>query len=91
MLTDKVDNRRDAFIEELLSSNFTTFFAATHPKYSTANKAFRFSPTPLSAAVPYSWKYQDARAKLFALGNLLTVDEAERRNINFVNPVSREA
>jgi gentisate 1,2-dioxygenase len=86
VLTDKVDNRRDAFIEELLSSNFTTYFAATHPKYSTANKAFRFSPTPLSAAVPYSWKYQDARAKLFALGNLLTVDEAERRNINFVNP-----
>ncbi len=81
-----VESRRDAFIEDLLSSNFTTFFAATHPKYSTGNKAFRFTPTPVSAAVPYSWKYEDARAKLFALSELLTVDEAERRNINFVNP-----
>ena len=89
MLTEKIDNRREAFIEDLLSQNFTTFFAATHPKYSR-NKAFRFSATPISAAVPYSWKYQQARAKLFALGELLTVDEAERRNINFVNPALKE-
>ena len=89
MLQDKVDNRREAFIEGLLASNFTTYFAATHPKYATANKAFRFTATPLSAAVPYSWKYQDARAKLFELGGLLTVEEAERRNINFVNPALR--
>ena len=86
MLTDKVDNRREVFIEELLASNFTTYFAATHPKYSTGNKAFRFTPTPVSAAVPHSWRYQDARAKLLELSDLLTVDEAERRNINFVNP-----
>jgi gentisate 1,2-dioxygenase len=86
VLTDKVDNRRELFIEDLLSNNFTTYFAATHPKYSTGNKAFRFTPTPVSAAVPHSWKYRDARAKLFALSDLLTVDEAERRNINFVNP-----
>ena len=90
MLTEKADNRREIFIEELRSNNFTTFFAATHPKYSTANKAFRFSATPISAAVPYSWKYQEARAKLFALGDLLTVEEAERRNINFVNPALRD-
>ena len=86
MLTEKVANRRESFIEELLASNFTTYFAVTHPKYATGNKAFRFTPTPVSAAVPYSWKYQDARAKLFELSDLLTVDEAERRNINFVNP-----
>ena len=86
VLTEKVDNRRELFIEELLSSNFTTFFAITHPKYATSNKAFRFTPTPVSAGVPHSWRYQDARAKLFALGDLLTVEEAERRNINFVNP-----
>lgn len=86
MLTEKVDNRREVFIETLLASNFTTYFAVTHPKYSTGNKAFRFTPSPVSAAVPYSWKYADARAKLFELGELLTVDEAERRNINFVNP-----
>lgn len=90
MLTKEVDNRREVFIQELLSSNFTTYFAATHPKYSTGNKAFRFTPAPVSAAVPYSWKYSDARAKLFALGELLTVAEAERRNINFVNPGLRD-
>ena len=89
MLTETVDHRREAFIEDLLSHNFTTFFAATHPKYSR-NKAFRFSATPISAAVPYSWKYEDARTRLFALSDLLTVEEAERRNINFVNPALRE-
>jgi gentisate 1,2-dioxygenase len=89
VLTEKAQNRREAFIEELLSSNFTTYFAVTHPKYSTGNKAFRFTPTPVSAAVPYSWKYQEARAKLFELSDLLTVEEAERRNINFVNPALR--
>ena len=89
MLSEKTDTRRELFIEELLASNFTTYFAATHPKYSTGNKAFRFTAAPVSAAVPYSWKYQDARAKLFKLGDLLTVEEAERRNINFVNPSLR--
>jgi gentisate 1,2-dioxygenase len=90
VLTEKTDNRREVFVEDLRSNNFTTFFAATHPKYSTANKAFRFTPTPVSAAVPHSWKYREARAKLFALGDLLTVEEAERRNINFVNPALRD-
>lgn len=90
MLTEKIDDRRELFIQELLASNFTTYFAATHPKYSTGNKAFRFTATPVSAAVPYSWKYQDARAKLFELSDLLTVQEAERRNINFVNPALRD-
>ena len=90
MPTEKIDSRREEFIQELLSSNFTTFFVATHPKYSTGNKAFRFTPTPVSAAVPHSWRYRDARAKLFELGGLLTVDEAERRNINFVNPALKD-
>ena len=86
MTTKPLDKSREQFIEELLASNFTTYFAATHPKYSTGNKAFRFTTTPVSAAVPYSWRYAEARAKLFELGELLTVEEAERRNINFVNP-----
>ena len=89
MLTEKVDNRREQFIEELLANNFTTYFAVTHPKYSTGNKAFRFTPTPVSAAVPHSWKFADAREKLFKLSDMLTVEEAERRNINFVNPALR--
>jgi gentisate 1,2-dioxygenase len=90
VLTEKAATRREEFIQELLSSNFTTYFAVTHPKYSKGNKAFRFTPTPVSAAVPYSWKYQQARARLFELSDLLTVDEAERRNINFVNPALKE-
>ena len=90
MLTESVDSRREAFIEELVAQNFTTFFAVTHPKYATGNKAYRFTRTPVSPAVPHSWKYRDARAKLFQLGELLTVDEAERRNINFVNPALRD-
>jgi gentisate 1,2-dioxygenase len=90
VLTEKADTRRETFIQELLSSNFTTYFAVTHPKYSTGNKAFRFTPSPVSAAVPYSWKYRDARARLFELSDLLTVDEAERRNINFVNPALKD-
>ena len=90
VLTDAAQSRREQFIQELLASNFTTYFAVTHPKYSKGNKAFRFTPTPLSAAAPHSWKYQEARAKLFELGELLTVEEAERRNINFVNPALRD-
>lgn len=89
MLTETAA-RRETFIQELLASNFTTYFAVTHPKYSKGNKAFRFTPTPVSAAVPYSWKYQEARARLFELSGLLTVDEAERRNINFVNPALKD-
>lgn len=86
MLKQKVIDRREVFIEDLLASNYTTFFVATHPKYATSNPAFRFTPTPVSIAVPYSWSYEDARARLFELSDLLTAEEAERRNINFVNP-----
>lgn len=90
MPTDTTASRREAFIQELLASNFTTYFAVTHPKYSKGNKAFRFTPTPVSAASPCSWKYEEARARLFELSDLLTVDEAERRNINFVNPALKD-
>lgn len=81
---------REAFIEDLLANNFTTFFVATHPKYSTGNPAFRFTPTPVSAAVPFCWSYADARERLMRLSSLLTAEEAERRNINFVNPALKE-
>jgi len=81
---------RDAFIEDLLENNFTTFFVATHPKYSKSNPAYRFTPEPVSAAVPWSWKYTEARKRLMELSTLLTQDEAERRNINFVNPALKE-
>jgi gentisate 1,2-dioxygenase len=81
---------REEFIEDLLANNFTTFFAATHPKYSKGNPAFRFTPTPVSAAVPFSWSYADARERLMRLSSLLTAEEAERRNINFVNPALKD-
>ncbi|MGY8814138.1 MAG: hypothetical protein ACKVHQ_05415, partial [Gammaproteobacteria bacterium] len=85
-MNEQAKTPRDIFIEDLLENNFTTFFVATHPKYSKGNPAFRFTPEPVSAAVPYSWSYAEARKRLMALSDLLTQEEAERRNINFVNP-----
>ncbi|MHB1908509.1 MAG: cupin domain-containing protein [Nitrososphaerales archaeon] len=93
MLSEEVKKEREQFIEELLSGNYTTYFVATHPKYSKSKgqyAAFRFTPTPQSMAVPYMWKYKDARNKLMRLAELLTPEEAERRNINFVNPNLKE-
>jgi len=81
---------REEFIEDLLANNFTTFFVATHPKYSTGNPAFRFTATPVSAAVPFCWSYAEARERLMRLSTLLTAEEAERRNINFVNPALKD-
>lgn len=89
MQSEQVKKERELFIEELLSGNYTTYFVATHPKYSRAKGAFgafRFTSAPVSMAVPYMWKYKDARQKLLKLSELLTPEEAERRNINFVNP-----
>ncbi|MEJ2171316.1 MAG: cupin domain-containing protein [Woeseiaceae bacterium] len=81
---------REAFVEDLVANNFTTYFVATHPKYSKSNPAFRFTPSPVSVAVPYSWSYSDARERLMSLSSLLTQEEAERRNINYVNPALKE-
>lgn len=82
----KNSNDREAFIEDLLANNFTTYFVATHPKYAKGKEAFRFTSVPVSPAVPHLWKYSEVKKKLFELGNYLTTEEAERRNINFVNP-----
>lgn len=70
----------------MLARNFTTYFAATHPKYAAGVKPFRFTSSPVSAAVPYSWKHGETRKLLFGLGELLTTDEAEHHDINSVNP-----
>jgi gentisate 1,2-dioxygenase len=89
-MKERTSQTRQKFIEDLLSHNFTTYFAATHPEYSKGNPAYRFTPSPVSPAVPYSWSYSEARTRLMALADLLTADEAERRNINFVNPGLKE-
>ena len=89
-MNEEVKTPREIFIEDLLENNFTTFFVATHPKYSKSNPAFRFTPTPVSVAVPYSWSYAEARKRLMELSGLLTQEEAERRNINFVNPALKD-
>jgi gentisate 1,2-dioxygenase len=89
-MSAKIKRNREAFVEDLLENNFTTYFVATHPKYSNGNPAFRFTPSPVSIATPYSWSYQDARERLMELSTLLTAEEAERRNINFVNPTLKE-
>ncbi|MCH8867065.1 MAG: cupin domain-containing protein [Proteobacteria bacterium] len=81
---------RVAFIEDLVANNFTTYFVATHSKSSDSNPAFRFTSSPVSIAVPYSWSYSDARERLMSLSSLLTTEEAERRNINFVNPALKD-
>src|ERR1700733_4488770 len=91
MLSEQTKKEREIFIDELLAGNYTTYFVATHPKYAAKVKgsfaaAFRFSSEPTSLAVPYMWKYKEARQKLMKLSDLLTPEEAERRNINFVNP-----
>jgi gentisate 1,2-dioxygenase len=75
---------RDKIIKDLESENLTTFFAVTHPRY--AKSIFKFSPTPQSLAAPFKWDYLAAKAMLKRLGDVLTIEEAERRNTNFVNP-----
>ena len=89
-MNEQAKTPREVFIEDLLENNFTTFFVATHHKYSKSNPAFRFTPTPVSVAIPYSWSYAEARKRLMALSDLLTQEEAERRNINFVNPALKD-
>ncbi len=87
---NKSGPNREAFIEDLLANNYTTYFVATHPKYAKGNRAFRFTASPISPAVPYHWRYSETRRRLMELSGLLTTEEAERRNINFVNPALRD-
>ena len=82
----KADRSREAFIEDLLANNYSTYFVATHPKYAKGKGAFRFTSAPISPADPCHWSYVDTRRRLLELSRLLTTEEAERRNINFVNP-----
>lgn len=77
---------REEFVEDLRANNYTTYFVATHPKYAKGKGAFRFTSSPVSAADPYHWSYAETRSRLFELSTILTTEEAERRNINFVNP-----
>lgn len=77
---------REAFIEDLRANNYTTYFVATHPKYAKGKGAFRFTSTPISAADPCHWRHAQTRRRLFELSGILSTEEAERRNINFVNP-----
>ena len=89
-MNEQAKTPREIFIQDLIENNLTTFFVATHPKYSKSNPAFRFTPTPVSMAIPFSWSYADARERLIALSDLLTQEEAERRNVNFVNPALKD-
>ncbi|MGH8295613.1 MAG: cupin domain-containing protein [Steroidobacteraceae bacterium] len=85
-----IDRSREAFIEDLRANNYTTYLVATHPKYAKGKGAFRFTSSPVSPADPYHWRYVEARRRLIELSGLLTTEEAERRNINFVNPGLRD-
>jgi len=89
-MSAKSELSREAFIEDLIANNFTTYFVATHSESANSNPAYRFTSSPVSVAVPYSWSYGDARERLFDLSSHLTTEEAERRNINFVNPALKD-
>ncbi len=89
-MNEEAKTQREILIQDLLENNFTTFFVATHPKYSKSNPAFRFTPSPVSIAIPYSWSFQEARKRLMKLSDVLTQEEAERRNVNFVNPALKD-
>lgn len=82
----KSGRSREDFIEDLRANNYTTYFVATHPKYAKGKGAFRFTSSPVSPADPCHWSYAKTRRRLIELSGILTTEEAERRNINFVNP-----
>ncbi|WP_397474615.1 cupin domain-containing protein [Pusillimonas sp.] len=84
------EQTREEFITKLIDSNFTTYYAATHPKHSKSNPAYRFTKSPVSIAIPHQWSYRDARERLMELSTLLTPQEAERMNINLVNPALKD-
>lgn len=86
----KIGRGREDFIEDLRAHNYTTYFVATHPKYAQGKGAFRFTSAPVSPADPCHWRYAETRRRLLELSGILTTEEAERRNINFVNPGLRD-
>lgn len=86
MSKHNIESERDEFLRGLIKENYSTYYISNHPKYSYAKEAFRFTSQPVSLAVPQMWGYTGARKKLFELSQYLDPEEADRRNLNFVNP-----
>ncbi len=84
-LNQALQKRREKFVEKLLENDLSSFFVITHPKYAKS-KNFRFTPAPVPLSMTHKWEYKKAKKMLLELGEILTPEEAERRNVNFINP-----
>ncbi|MEM0158662.1 MAG: cupin domain-containing protein [Thermoplasmataceae archaeon] len=90
---EPVELERKKLFEKLLKNNLTTFLITFHPKEApkfglVKKPVFTDSPSPI--AKPYKWDYSMMRELLYELGTLLSAEEAERRQVQLVNPSLRE-
>lgn len=74
---------REKLFASLSAKNIETFFSAV-------KKGPKSLMGPSTFAVPYQWKYSLTRKVLYELADYLNPEEAERRNIDLVNPVLKE-
>ena len=87
-MESEVDKRKKLF-HELLDNNLTTFLITFHPKYAqnfglVDKPVFTDVPTPITE--PFKWEYTNMKKLLYKLGDILSTDEAERRQVQLVNP-----
>lgn len=84
---------RSKLFAKLLENNLTTYLITFHakeaPKFGLVKKpVFTDSPSPI--AQPFMWHYDKMRELLYELGSLLSAEEAERRQVQLVNPSLKE-
>jgi len=77
--------------DDMLKSNMSNYYMTFHPKAAERfggkygiRPLFTNEPKPL--ALPYMWKYREAKSKLYQLSELISAEESERRTVIFVNP-----
>ncbi|MCH4815819.1 MAG: cupin domain-containing protein [Saccharolobus sp.] len=92
-MSNELEQRRQEFFKKLLSYNLTTYFITFHPteapKFGLVKRPiFTNEPTPL--AIPFKWDYATLRKLLYELAELLRPEEAERRQVQLVNPGLKE-
>jgi len=88
-----VAGSREEFFRKLLSHDLTTYFITFHPteapKFGLVKKPiFTSSPSPM--AIPYRWDYRTLKSLLYELAEHLRPEEAERRQVQPVNPGLKE-
>ncbi|WP_338603093.1 cupin domain-containing protein [Sulfolobus tengchongensis] len=92
-MSSELEQKRHEFFKKLMSHNLTTYFITFHPteapKFGLVKRPiFTNEPTPL--AIPYKWEYPTLRKLLYELSELLRPEEAERRQVQLVNPGLKE-